>query len=90
MKLKNKDIHIRDPFVLVKDGVYYMYGTRGVNFGQQTGGIYVYKGTDLEKAENRHVSEVAGLLLNSCAYHYMKNMLTRMGVSADCFKADIL
>lgn len=51
MKLKNKDIHIRDPFVVVKNGTYYMYGTRGRNFGQQTGGIDVYKGTDLENWE---------------------------------------
>lgn len=46
--MKNKDIHIRDPFVLVHDGKYYMYGTRGANFGQGTGGVDVYIGTDLE------------------------------------------
>ncbi|MBQ3603597.1 MAG: family 43 glycosylhydrolase [Clostridia bacterium] len=46
--MKNKDIHIRDPFILVHDGKYYMYGTRGKNFGQQTGGVDVYIGTDLE------------------------------------------
>lgn len=46
--MKNKDIHIRDPFVLVHDGKYYMYGTRGANFGQATGGVDVYIGTDLE------------------------------------------
>lgn len=49
--MQNKDIHIRDPFVVVKDGTYYMYGTRGKNFGQQTGGVDVYKGTDLENWE---------------------------------------
>lgn len=59
--------------------------------GQAMGAFNLWvKGTPLEQAENRHVGEVANLLLNSCAYHYMKNMLTRMGVSADCFKADIL
>lgn len=59
--------------------------------GQAMGAFNLWvKGTPLEKAENRHVGEVANLLLNSCAYHYMKNLLTRMGVSADCFKADIL
>ena len=41
------DINIRDPFVLVRDGVYYMYGTRAANFGGQTGGFDVYTSTDL-------------------------------------------
>ena len=45
--IENKDIHIRDPFVLTEDGKYYMYGTRGANFGQWTGGFDVYVGTDL-------------------------------------------
>ena len=59
--------------------------------GQAMGAFNLWvKGTPLEKAENRHVGEIANLLLSSCAYHYMKNMLTRLGVSADCFKADIL
>ena len=44
----------------------------------------------LEKAENRHVGEVANLLLNSCAYHYMKNLLVRMGADPDGFRNDIL
>lgn len=46
--MKNCDIHIRDPFILVHNGKYYMYGTRGANFGQGTGGVDVYIGTDLE------------------------------------------
>lgn len=46
--MKNKDIHIRDPFVLIRNDKYYMYGTRGANFGQGTGGVDVYIGTDLE------------------------------------------
>ena len=49
--MKNKDIHIRDPFVLVYNDRYYMYGTRGANFGQGTGGVDVYIGTDLENWE---------------------------------------
>ena len=54
--------------------------------GQAMGAFNLWvKGTALEKAENRHVGEVAKLLLNSCAYHYMKNMLILMGVSADLF-----
>lgn len=46
--MKNKDINIRDPFVLVENGKYYLYGTRAANFGQGTGGFDVYVGTDLE------------------------------------------
>lgn len=46
--MKNQDINIRDPFVLVHDGKYYMYGTRANNFGCKTGGFDVYIGEDLE------------------------------------------
>lgn len=42
------EINIRDPFVLFENGIYYMYGTRGANFGQKTGGFDVYISTDLE------------------------------------------
>jgi len=31
--MKCSDINIRDPFVVYKDGTYYMYGTRAANFG---------------------------------------------------------
>ena len=41
------DINIRDPFVVVKDGKYYMYGTRAKCFGQLTGGFDVYVSDDL-------------------------------------------
>ena len=41
------DINIRDPFVLCKDGKYYMYGTRAENFGRKTGGFDVYISEDL-------------------------------------------
>ncbi|MBR5112461.1 MAG: family 43 glycosylhydrolase [Clostridia bacterium] len=46
--MKNSEINIRDPFVLVKDGIYYLYGTRAANFGRTTAGFDVYKSTDLE------------------------------------------
>ena len=46
--MKNQDINIRDPFVLVHNGMYYLYGTRADNFGQKTAGFDVYVGTDLE------------------------------------------
>lgn len=43
------DINIRDPFVLPENGKYYMYGTRGANFGRHTGGFDVYVSADLEE-----------------------------------------
>ena len=46
--MKNQDINIRDPFVIVHDGKYYMYGTRAANFGCKTAGFDVYVGEDLE------------------------------------------
>ena len=59
--------------------------------GQSMGAFNLWvKGTPLEKAENRHVGEIAKLLLNSCAYHYMKNLLIRMGASPENFQADVL
>ena len=59
--------------------------------GQAMGAFNLWvKGTPLEKAENRHVGEVAHLLLSSCAYHYMKNMLTRLGAESTAFQPDIL
>ena len=59
--------------------------------GQAMGAFNLWvKGTPLEKAENRHVGEVAELLLNSCAYHYMKNLLIRIGAASGSFRQDIL
>jgi PfaD family protein len=59
--------------------------------GQSMGAFNLWvKGTPLEKAENRHVGEIANLLLDSCAYHYMKNLLVRMGVARESFQADVL
>ncbi len=45
--MKTNEINIRDPFVLVEDGKYYMYGTRAENFGMKTKGFDVYVSTDL-------------------------------------------
>ena len=59
--------------------------------GQAMGAFNLWvKGTPLEKAENRHVGEVAKLLLDSCAYHYMRNLLIRMGAVPEFFREDIL
>ena len=49
MGMKLSDINIRDPFVLPENGKYYLYGTRGANFGQKTGGFDVYISTDLRE-----------------------------------------
>ena len=46
--MKTNEINIRDPFVLFEKGKYYMYGTRGENFGQKTGGFDVFVSNDLE------------------------------------------
>ncbi|MEE1320641.1 MAG: glycoside hydrolase family 43 protein [Acutalibacteraceae bacterium] len=46
--MKNKDINIRDPFILCENGKHYMYGTRAKNFGRKTAGFDVYVSTDLE------------------------------------------
>lgn len=59
--------------------------------GQSMGAFNLWvKGTPMEQAKNRHVDAVAGLMLNSCAYHYMKNMLIRVGVGPEAFREDVL
>ena len=46
------DINIRDPFVLVHDGKYYLYGTRGAEcWGDKATGLDCYVSTDLEHFE---------------------------------------
>ncbi len=47
-------------------------------------------GTPFGKTENRPVGDVAMLLLKSCAYHYMKNLLLRIGAAPKDFRDDIL
>ncbi len=50
--MKKEEIWIRDPFVLVHDGKYYMYGTRGENcWTTHEDGVDVYVSTDLEEFE---------------------------------------
>ncbi len=41
------DIHIRDPFILPSEGVYYLYGTRGATCWGEADGFDVYTSTDL-------------------------------------------
>lgn len=50
--LKREDIQIRDPFVLVDNNAYYLYGTTGENcWGDVATGFLCYKSTDLENWE---------------------------------------
>ena len=59
--------------------------------GQAMGAFNLWvKGTPMEQVENRHVDGVAELLMRSCAYHYMKHLLVRLGASAESFQEDIL
>ena len=59
--------------------------------GQAMGAFNLWvKGTSLEEAENRRVGEVAELLMNSCAYHSVKNLLVRLGADGGDFREDIL
>lgn len=46
--MKRTDINIRDPFVLVHDGRYYLYGTRGASCWGPATGFDVYVSDDLE------------------------------------------
>ena len=65
--MKCNEINIRDPFVVVKDGKYYMYGTRAASFGQSTGGFDVYVSDDLENWSEPHEcfnSETYGMNVN--------------------------
>ncbi len=49
--MKTCEINIRDPFVLLHDGRYYLYGTRGATCWGEADGFDVYHGTDLENWE---------------------------------------
>lgn len=49
--LKRTDINIRDPFVLVHEGKYYLYGTRGPECWGKGTGLDCYVSSDLENFE---------------------------------------
>lgn len=49
--MKKEEINIRDPFVLVHGGSYYLYGTRGPTCWGKADGFDVYRGNDLENWE---------------------------------------
>ena len=46
--MKCSDINIRDPFVLVHEGMYYLYGTRGATCWGPATGFDVYVSRDME------------------------------------------
>ena len=49
--MKKSEIHLRDPFILVHEDNYYMYGTRGSTAWGKATGFDVYKSRDLEEWE---------------------------------------
>ena len=46
-EMKRGDINIRDPYVLVHDGKYYLYGTRSESCWGEMDGFDCYVGEDL-------------------------------------------
>ena len=62
--MHSKEIHIRDPFVVYENGLYYLYGTRAKHFGKCVGGFDVYVSEDLKhwsEPKECFPSEVYGL-----------------------------
>lgn len=53
--MNRSDINIRDPYVLVMNGVYYLYGTRGATCWGAADGFDVYTSTDLNAWERPFV-----------------------------------
>ena len=59
--------------------------------GQAMGAFNLWvKDTPFEKWQNRHVAEVAELLMYSGAYQYMKNLCKQIGVSMEDMQEDVL
>lgn len=53
--MKADEINLRDPFVLVDQGKYYLYGTRGATCWGKANGFDVYVSTDLKNWEGPFV-----------------------------------
>lgn len=49
--MKRENINIRDPYVLVHDGIYYLYGTRSETAWSEADGFDCYISDDLEEFE---------------------------------------
>lgn len=52
--MKRTEINIRDPFVLVHEGLYYLYGTRGATCWGLADGFDVYVSSDMENWDGPH------------------------------------
>ena len=52
--MKLSDIHIRDPFVLLHEDKYYLYGTRGATCWGAADGFDVFVSDDLENWSEPH------------------------------------
>ena len=52
--MKRNEINIRDPFVLVHEGMYYLYGTRAETCWGEADGFDVYTSRDLEDWSGPH------------------------------------
>ena len=54
--IKKEDIRVRDPFILLDNGVYYMYGTTNLKDGLDAKNIFsVYTSKDLEEFDGPYV-----------------------------------
>lgn len=51
LHIKTEDINIRDPYILVHGGMYYMYGTRSATCWELADGFDCYKSKNLEEWE---------------------------------------
>ena len=60
--MKREDIHIRDPFVVVRDGRYYLLGTTGDEPWGHGSTLKLYESADLENFEEKCVMVTDGSL----------------------------
>lgn len=100
--MKKSDINIRDPFVLVDDGTYYMYGTRAANFGCKVAGFDCYTSKDLiewsdpiqvfdseANGMNKHVNWAPEVHKYNGAYYMFASFTQVNGLRGTfCLKAD--
>lgn len=45
--MKITEVHLRDPYILLDNNKYYMYGTRGTSNGRTSNGFDVFISDDL-------------------------------------------
>ena len=63
--MKLADINIRDPYVLLHEGKYYLYGTRGATCWGEADGFDAYVSDDLENWSILHISDLHGQQVGS-------------------------